>query len=180
MSSMPKSSASEVSEAVRLGGTLDSWKEIAFYLKREVRTVQRWEKKEGLPIRRHHHHKGYTVYAIKEEIEAWRRSREPQISPEGPIGDAKRIRSKLSPLPHALLITKYLAVFLSLVEAILADASCQSVSVAECRSRESVLGHAKLSAHTRFDPPQLERVLLTPNEKPKTVSAPQVNWQGKA
>jgi hypothetical protein len=45
MSSTPKFSASEVSKAVRLGGTLDSWKEIAFYLKREVRTVQRWEKK---------------------------------------------------------------------------------------------------------------------------------------
>jgi hypothetical protein len=79
-----------------------------------------------------------------------------------------------------LLITKYLAVFLSLVEAILADASCQSVSVAKCPSGKSVPGHAKLSAHTRFEPPQLERVLLMPNEKPKTVSAPQVNWQGKA
>ena len=173
MSSMPKFSAGEVGEAVRLGGTLDSWKEIAFHLKREVRTVQRWEKKESLPIHRHYHHKGYTVYAIKEEIEAWRRSREPQIA------DAKRIRSKVSPLPHALLITKYLPAFRSLVEAILADASCQSVSVAKCRSG-SVLGHAKLPAHTRFEPPQLERVLLMPNEKPKTVSAPQVNGQGKA
>src|SRR5882672_9394413 len=28
---------------------LDSWKEIAAYLEREVRTVQRWEKKEGPP-----------------------------------------------------------------------------------------------------------------------------------
>ena len=166
MSSMPKFSAGEVGDAVRLGGTLDSWKEIAFYLKREVRTVQRWEKKEGLPIHRHYHHKGYTVYAIKEEIEAWRRSREPQIAPEGPIADAKQIRRKVSPLPHAALITKYLAAFRSLVEAILADASCQSVSVAKCRSG-SVPGHARLPAHTRFEPPQLERVLLMPNEKPK-------------
>ena len=31
---------------------LDSWKEIAAYLKRDVTTVQRWEKEKGLPIRR--------------------------------------------------------------------------------------------------------------------------------
>jgi hypothetical protein len=29
---------------------LGSWKEIAAYLGRDVRTVQRWEKKEGLPV----------------------------------------------------------------------------------------------------------------------------------
>ncbi|PYT73396.1 MAG: hypothetical protein DMG42_12615 [Acidobacteria bacterium] len=34
---------------------LDSWKEIAAYLDREVRTVQRWEKKEGLPVHRQIH-----------------------------------------------------------------------------------------------------------------------------
>jgi len=36
---------------------LDSWKEIATYLGREVRTVQRWEKKEGLAVRRQIHEK---------------------------------------------------------------------------------------------------------------------------
>ena len=34
-------------------GRLDSWKEIAGYLGREVRTVQGWEKNEGLPVHRH-------------------------------------------------------------------------------------------------------------------------------
>jgi len=33
---------------------LDSWKEIANYLKRAESTVRRWEK-EGLPVRRHAH-----------------------------------------------------------------------------------------------------------------------------
>ena len=33
---------------------LDSWKEIATYLKKEVRTVQRWEKSAGLPVRSPH------------------------------------------------------------------------------------------------------------------------------
>ena len=36
---------------------LDSWKEIASYLERTVRTVQRWEKKDGLPVHRHQHEK---------------------------------------------------------------------------------------------------------------------------
>ena len=31
-------------------GRLDSWKEIAAYLKHDVRTVQRFEEKEGLPV----------------------------------------------------------------------------------------------------------------------------------
>jgi tetratricopeptide (TPR) repeat protein len=50
---------------------LESWKEIAAYLKREVRTVQRWEKQEGLPVHRHQHDAGHTVYAYKAEIDAW-------------------------------------------------------------------------------------------------------------
>ncbi len=34
---------------------LDSWKEIAAYLNRDVTTVQRWEKREGMPVCRHLH-----------------------------------------------------------------------------------------------------------------------------
>src|SRR5262245_40430854 len=52
-------------------GRLDSWKEIATYLKREVRTVQRWEKEEGLPVHRQAHKKLGTVYAYRLEIDAW-------------------------------------------------------------------------------------------------------------
>jgi hypothetical protein len=34
---------------------LDGWKEIACHLKRSVRSVQRWERNEKLPVRRHEH-----------------------------------------------------------------------------------------------------------------------------
>src|SRR5438046_1907220 len=51
---------------------LDSWKEIAAYLNRSVRTVKRWEHEEGLPIHRHIHHSQGTVYAHKSEVDAWR------------------------------------------------------------------------------------------------------------
>lgn len=52
-------------------GRLESWKEIAAYLKRDVRTVQRWEKNEGLPVHRHLHDKLGTVYAYKPELDLW-------------------------------------------------------------------------------------------------------------
>ena len=50
---------------------LESWKEIANYLKRGVTTVQRWEQQEGLPVHRHPHEKRATPYAFKAELDAW-------------------------------------------------------------------------------------------------------------
>src|SRR6476659_3645345 len=50
---------------------LDSWKEIASYLRRDVRTVQRWEKKEGLPVYRHLHDKLGSIYAYRNELTNW-------------------------------------------------------------------------------------------------------------
>ena len=50
---------------------LDSWKEIATHLKRTVRTVQRWERHEGLPIHRHLHRRANSVYAHKTELDEW-------------------------------------------------------------------------------------------------------------
>lgn len=64
------------------GDGLESWKEIAAYLSRGVRTVRRWEREEGLPVRRHLHRKLGTVYASKSEIDAWRRTRGSQ--PDAP------------------------------------------------------------------------------------------------
>ncbi len=64
---------------------LDSWKEIAAYLKRDVTTVQRWEKRERMPVRRHLHDKLGSVYAYRSELDAWARSRnlgaEPVVAP---------------------------------------------------------------------------------------------------
>lgn len=61
----------------RSGSTrFDSWKEIATYLKTSVRTVQRWEKDECLPVHRHAHARQDTVYAYKDEIDAWRSDRD--------------------------------------------------------------------------------------------------------
>src|SRR5438477_3346475 len=52
------------------GESLDSWKAIAAYLKRDERTVRRWER-GGLPVHRHMHKSRASVYAFKSEIDAW-------------------------------------------------------------------------------------------------------------
>jgi Tol biopolymer transport system component len=61
---------------------LDSWKEIAAYLKRDVTTVQRWEKREGMPVHRHVHDRVGSVYASRTELDAWVHSRNLPAAPE--------------------------------------------------------------------------------------------------
>ena len=50
---------------------LGSWKEIAAYLGKGVRTVQRWEQLHGLPVRRPVGAAHGVVYASREELEVW-------------------------------------------------------------------------------------------------------------
>ena len=61
---------------------LDSWKEIAAYLDRDVTTVQRWEKREGMPVHRHVHDKRGSVYALASELDAWLQSRKQHLGEE--------------------------------------------------------------------------------------------------
>lgn len=59
----------------RRGKRLDSWKEIAAHLNRDVTTVQRWERREGMPVHRHLHASRGSVYALTDELDAWMRGR---------------------------------------------------------------------------------------------------------
>jgi TolB-like protein/cytochrome c-type biogenesis protein CcmH/NrfG len=56
---------------------LESWGEIAAYLRREIRTVQRWERYQGLPVRRLLIGKLGSVYAYRSELDKWYRERQP-------------------------------------------------------------------------------------------------------
>ncbi|HVQ42149.1 MAG TPA: hypothetical protein VMS54_08085, partial [Vicinamibacterales bacterium] len=60
---------------------LDAWKEIATYLGRDVTTVRRWERREGLPVHRHLHDKLGSVYAYADEIDEWMSRRSTQEAP---------------------------------------------------------------------------------------------------
>jgi tetratricopeptide (TPR) repeat protein len=65
---------------------LDSWKDVAAYLKRDVSTVQRWEKRERMPVHRHVHDKVGTVYAFRAELDAWFRDRGSLLTePDAPV-----------------------------------------------------------------------------------------------
>ena len=64
-------------------GRLDSWKEIADYLCKGVTTVRRWEKDEGLPVRRQGHLKRGSVVAYKQDLVDWRNARTTAL-PEEP------------------------------------------------------------------------------------------------
>jgi Tol biopolymer transport system component len=63
---------------------LDSWKEIAAYLNRDVSTAQRWERREGMPVHRHLHDKRGSVYALSTELDAWMLGRNDRNGEENP------------------------------------------------------------------------------------------------
>ncbi len=93
------------------GDRLNSWKEIAAYLKREVRTLHRWEVEEGLPIHRHLHKKRGSVYAYRSELEVWwseRRLRlDKQETTPGNLWDWRKIAVASAVLPLILGLSVY-------------------------------------------------------------------------
>src|SRR5436305_1194623 len=52
---------------------LNSWKEVATYMGRGVRTVQRWEQELGLPVRRPRGKSRSAVIAFRSELDQWLR-----------------------------------------------------------------------------------------------------------
>jgi len=88
---------------------LESWGEIAAYLRREIRTVQRWEKTLGLPVHRLLVGKQSSVYAYPSELDKWYREREPKEIKEDDSGDylasshvAEPSVPDVSAVPHSL------------------------------------------------------------------------------
>ena len=75
------SHAPSQTDASPTGERLDSWKEIAAYLKRSVRTVHRWEKEEGLPVHRQLHKNLGSVFAYRSELDAWSSARSVHAGP---------------------------------------------------------------------------------------------------
>jgi hypothetical protein len=76
---------------------LDSWKAIAAYLRRDERTVRRWEKSLGLPVRRVPGARGSSVFALTGEIDAWLQSTptaQVTSTPDAPPTVARRPRSQ--------------------------------------------------------------------------------------
>ncbi len=81
-------------------GRLDSWKKIAVYLKRDITTVQRWEKREGMPVHRQLHDKMGSVYAFRAELDAWSQSRSEQHPSGGTEPSPADIDAAPPPTPN--------------------------------------------------------------------------------
>lgn len=67
---------------------LSSWKEIAAYMGRDVRTVMRWEKERELPVRRGSGGKTGVVFANTVELDEWTRGAPTAINADVPPADS--------------------------------------------------------------------------------------------
>jgi hypothetical protein len=72
------------------GRRLTSWKEIAAYLGREVRTVMRWEKARALPVHRGSGARAGVVFAETRELDAWMRGDATPIPLSSPAASVPR------------------------------------------------------------------------------------------
>ena len=101
--------ATRDADSEQAAGRLESWKEIASYLGRDVRTVQRWERRDGLPVHRLQHRIRGSVFAYPTELEVWRVARD-----RGPEWGAAGLRRSAGPRT-ALALGAVAAVALLLV-----------------------------------------------------------------
>lgn len=85
------------------GDALHSWKEIAAYLRRDVRTVQRWEKTEGLPVHRLWHKRLGSVFASKSELDAWWNNHRVVLEAEEPA-EGETVAATGDPTPKKRLV----------------------------------------------------------------------------
>jgi eukaryotic-like serine/threonine-protein kinase len=85
------------------GRRLESWKEIAAYLGRDVTTVRRWEKREGLPVYRLQHSKLGSIYAYTSELDAWRDRRALAGATEAPDAAADHQPTRIRPVRRWLV-----------------------------------------------------------------------------
>jgi tetratricopeptide (TPR) repeat protein len=83
-SNEPRAPASEPGS----DGRLDSWKEIASYLRRSVRSAKRWEKEQQLPVHRHRHDKRDSVYAYRAELDGWWNNRGANLTLQNGVEEA--------------------------------------------------------------------------------------------
>ena len=102
LNSVPRSMSGPDHAAV-----LTSWKDIARYMGKGVRTVQRWEQDFGLPVRRPHGANKKAILARPRDLDAWVAMRCTSRMQDGKAFAELRpnsaARSRLSPADRCLL-----------------------------------------------------------------------------
>jgi hypothetical protein len=102
------------------GRPLTTWKEVAAFFERDVRTVQRWEREEGLPVHRHVHHRKSSVYADTEELRAWWEQHGKVLNCQQEADATQATPAATLPLPSRRTLTAGALVFAALVIAVAA------------------------------------------------------------
>ena len=92
------------SSAIQPEDILDSWKDIAAYLKRDISTVQRWERREDMPVHRHVHDMRGSVYAFRSELAVWLESRRLRLEQEADQRTAETAESVVPAFHHRMPI----------------------------------------------------------------------------
>lgn len=80
---------------------LDSWKAIAAYLERDVRTVIRWEERRGLPVYRLPGGPRPRVFAYPEELDRWLEQRKPAGDEAQTVAEPDALHSPQPQTGHA-------------------------------------------------------------------------------
>ncbi|MEO8076448.1 MAG: DNA-binding protein [Acidobacteriota bacterium] len=127
------------------GDRLDSWKEIAAHMSRDVTTVQRWEKREKMPVHRHVHDKMGSVYASRAELDTWAKSRRAAVA-----GEAEREKRSDTP---AILPTRHyrIGIWMAVAGGILVTILAVWQFQQRYRSRSNPLADARFQQLTDFD-----------------------------
>lgn len=81
-----------------MGTALSSWKEIAQYVGKGVRTVQRWEREAGLPVRRPQGEGKGKVLAFPNEIDGWMHSAFTRNGDNDGDSDVSSLRARVEQL----------------------------------------------------------------------------------
>jgi len=105
---------------------LDSWKEIAVYLNRDITTCQRWEKREGMPVHRHVHDKRGSVYALSHELDAWMHGRN---LPTGLLNNNHNDKGVSSPTPASRQLRSLISISFSRWSLVLSLAAAGALAV---------------------------------------------------
>lgn len=133
----------------RTDDRLGSWKAISAYLERDVSTVQRWEKHEGMPVHRHLHAKRGSVYAYRAELDAWWASRASRLDTQQAATPTQE--AILRPPTHGLRHRWSSVVALSAFVLLGAGAFALWLVESAGRAESNPLAEAEFSTLTDFD-----------------------------
>jgi hypothetical protein len=121
---------------------LDSWKEIARYLNRDLSTVRRWEKEKGLPVHRVPGGARQAIFAYSEEIDGWLRGNQNELQLDGnskPDGWIHSFREFSLPLLAILLVVVAVVAFTVMRPGVIRRASLSRNQVMAWDSSERLM-----------------------------------------